>query len=248
MKQFVSMIGLEFIKLRRTALLWVGIAAGIGSIAISLYLSVADKTTEYTFDIFTGNVISNNMSLFLPFTAVLTVGYMMEQERTCCTLKSILSIPVTFRKLLAAKLTAGMCFTAAYSLLQWVLSLLTCSILHLSGMNPVSAIVKFGTMLGMNLCVYIAVLPVIAFTVQYTGYYMAGVGFAVFYGFCSIFATGHGFTAVYPVSAGLVLLKFNMAPTIQERINAVSSLSLMLVLTIILTLTSYDRTGKSSKQ
>lgn len=244
MKQFVSMIGLEFIKLRRTALLWVGIATGIGSIAISLYISLADKMTEYTFDIFAGNVIHNNMSLFFPFTAVLTVGYMMEQERTCCTLRTILSIPVTFRKLLTAKLAAGMCFTASYSILQWILSLFTCSILQLSGLDPVSAIVTFGMMLVMNLCVYIAVLPVIALSAQYKGGYMAGVGFAVFYGFCSVFTAGHGFTAVYPISAGLVLLKFDMAPTIQETINAASGLSLMLALTIILTLTSYDRTEK----
>lgn len=79
-------------------------------------------------------------------------------------LKSLLAVQVSFRRLLAAKMAAGALMTLLYSIMQWALSLLLCGILKLSGLNPVSAADTLGRMLGANLCVYMAVLPIIALT------------------------------------------------------------------------------------
>ncbi len=248
MKQFLSMVPLEFLKLRGTSLLLAGIITGIGSIALSLYLAVADRTTEYTFLIFTENVISNNMSLFFPFTAALIVGQMMERERVSSALNNIFVIPVSFRKLLSVKIAAGVYVAVSYSVIQWILSVFTCLLLRLPGITASSAFLRLGIMMGMNLCIYIAILPVIVLAAQYANGYMAGVGFSVFYGFCSIFAAGLGLTALYPISAGTVLLRFNGSYTSNEVVNAVLSLSLMLILAIALLITSYNRTEGLSRR
>ena len=67
----VSWILLELTKLRRTSLLWVGVAAGLLAILVSFYLAAADRMTQYTVDIFMGNLIANNQSSLFPFVAVL---------------------------------------------------------------------------------------------------------------------------------------------------------------------------------
>ena len=56
------------------------------------------------------------------------------------------------------------------------------------------------------------------------GGYAAGIGFALFYGFCGVIATGHGWTALYPPTAGTVLLRFRMDPTPRELACAAFSL------------------------
>ena len=128
-----TMIRLELLKLRRTSLLWVGTAAGMLAILVSFYLAAADHMTQYTVAIFMGNLAANNRSSLFPFVAVLTVGRMMEWERTSRTLPGLLTVPVRFPALLGAKLAAGLPLTVGYSLLQWVLGILCCLVLRLPG-------------------------------------------------------------------------------------------------------------------
>lgn len=238
-------ISLELTKLRRTSLLWVGTAAGMLAILFSFYLAAADRMTQYTVPIFMGNIVSHNQSTLFPFVAVLTVGRMMEAERTSHALRSVLTVPVRFPALLAAKLGAGVVLTLGYSLLQWVLGVVCCVGLHLPGVEAGALALDLLKLAASNLCVYIAVLPVMALSAQFTGGYVAGTVFAVFYGFCSIIVSGHGWGALYPVSAGAVLLGLEGdSPAAVARLNAAMSLGCMLALGILLTVTARDRTGE----
>lgn len=240
-----AMIRLELLKLRRTSLLWVGVAAGMLAILVSFYLAAADRMTQYTVAIFMGNIVSNNQSSLFPFVAVLTVGRMMEWERTSHTLRGILTIPVKFSALLAAKLEAGVLLTLGYSLLQWVLGVGCCFGLHLPGLEAGALLRDLLVLAASNLCVYIAVLPVIALSAQFAGGYVAGTVFAVFYGFCSIFVEGGVFSALYPICAGTVLLgPGRYRPTLPQCLCALLSLGCMLGLGILFTATARDRTGE----
>ena len=87
-------------------------------------------------------------------------------------------------------------------------------------------------MVGINICVYIAVLPIIVFTSQRAGSFMAGVAFAFFYGFVGMFASGHGLTSLYPISAGLGLINYQGDGTMGGY-NPVISLSVVLLMVII---------------
>lgn len=245
----VKLIGMELLKLRRTSLLWVGVAAGMLAILVSFYLAAADRMTQYTVAIFMGNIVSNNQSSLFPFVAVLTVGRMMEWERSSHTLQSILAIPVRFSTLLAAKLSTGVLLTIGYSLLQWILGIACCVLLHLPGVEVGALVQDLLVLVCSNLCVYLAVLPIVVLSSQFAGGYMAGTVFAVFYGFCSIFANGHGFSALFPVSAGTVLLRRDMMqPAVSDIVCAAISLLCMAVLTFVLTVTSRERTREKQPQ
>lgn len=245
---FPVMVAAELRKLRGTALLPIGAVSGAAAIGISLYLAAADTTTAYTFPLFAGNVIANTMEELLPFTAALVVGQMMERERSCGTLKNILAVPVSFRRLLAAKLAAGAWLVVLYALLQWGLSLAACALLGLPGLTGGSAAWALGMLLGNDLCVYAALLPVLALAAQFAGGYAAGIGFALFYGFCGVIATGHGWTALYPPTAGTVLLRFRMDPTPRELACAALSLLASLGLAVALTACARDRSGEKREE
>ena len=237
-----TMIRLELLKLRRTSLLWVGTAAGMLAILVSFYLAAADHMTQYTVAIFMGNLAANNRSSLFPFVAVLTVGRMMEWERTSRTLPGLLTVPVRFPALLGAKLAAGLPLTVGYSLLQWVLGILCCLVLRLPGIAAGPLLADLLVLTGSNLCVYVAVLPIIALAAQFAGGYIPGTVFAVFYGFCSIFISGHGLAAAYPVSAVTMLLERDRTqPTAQDTVCAAVSLVCTAALAVVLTATARDR-------
>ena len=245
---FPVMVAAELRKLRGTALLPIGAVSGAAAIGISLYLAAADTTTAYTFPLFAGNVIANTMEELLPFTAALVVGQMMERERSCGTLKNILAVPVSFRRLLAAKLAAGAWLVVLYALLQWGLSLAACALLGLPGLTGGSAAWALGMLLGNDLCVYAALLPVLALAAQFAGGYAAGIGFALFYGFCGVIATGHGWTALYPPTAVTVLLRLRVDPTPRELACAALSLLASLGLAVALTACARDRSGEKREE
>lgn len=239
----VSWISLELTKLRRTSLLWVGVAAGLLAILVSFYLAAADRMTQYTVDIFMGNLIANNQSSLFPFVAVLTVGRMMEAERTAHTLPGVLTVPMRFSTLLAAKLATGAVLTVGYSAVQWVLGVVCCVGLVLPGVELLPLLGDLARLLANNLCLYAAVLPVTALTAQFAGGYVAGTVFAVVYSFCSIPLSGHGFAAFYPISAGSVLMGLDgPAPTAAQCLCAGVSLGGTLLLGLLFTVTARDRT------
>lgn len=240
----VNLMGMELLKLRRTSLLWVGTAAGMLAILVSFYLAAADRMTRYTVSIFMGNLVSNNQSTLFPFVAVLTVGRMMEGERTSRALPNVLAVPLSFSRLLAAKLSTGVLLTLAYSLMQWILGIACCAVLHLPGMEAAALFLDLAVLSGSNFCVYVAVSPIVALSSQFAGGYIAGTVFAVFYGFCSIFANGHGFSALYPVSAGTVLLEREVMQPAADTVCAAISLLVMVALTAALTCGARDRTGE----
>lgn len=83
-------------------------------------------------------------------------------------------------------------------------------------------------MIGMNLFVYVAVLPIIIFTGQRAGSFMAGVGFSFFYGFVGTFASGHGLGNIYPITAGLSLINYQSGET--AAYNIFLSVGILLVM------------------
>lgn len=176
----------EFYKLKRYSVVWIGVATMLTVVLLTRFMATASDGAVHTLEYFSNSVIWNNFSLIFPATITLIAGYIIERERVDDTLKNILTIPIPFRKLLAGKLIA------------------------VGGLAIILALVR---MIGMNLFVYVAVLPIIVFTGQRAGSFMAGVGFSFFYGFVGTFASGHGLGNIYPVTAGLGLINYQGGET-----------------------------------
>ena len=73
-------------------------------VLLSRFMATASDGATHTLFNFSANVIWNNLVLIYPATIVLIAGYMIDRERTDHTLKNILTIPISFRKMLIGKL------------------------------------------------------------------------------------------------------------------------------------------------
>lgn len=204
----LKLVKTELWKLKRYSIIWIGVAAMFSVVLLTRFMAVAANGVVHTLANFSSDVIWNNFTLIYPATITLIAGYAVERERTDDTLKNLLTLPVSFRRLLIGKLLASGLIAALLAAIEFVFTLGVSFISGFPGFGAGGAAHSLFQMIGMNLCVYIAVLPIIIFTSQRAGTFMAGVAFAFFYGFVGTFASGHGLTSLYPISAGLGLINY----------------------------------------
>lgn len=69
---------------------------------LTRFMATASDGAVHTPENFSNSVIWNNFSLVFPATITMIAGYIIGKERVDDTLKNILTIPITFRKLLPA--------------------------------------------------------------------------------------------------------------------------------------------------
>lgn len=238
----------ELWKLKRYSVIWIGVAAMFSVVLLTRFMAIAYSGAAHTLENFSNDVIWNNFTLIYPATITLITGYIMERERTDDTMKNLLVLPVSFRRLLTGKLLASGLLAIFLAVIEFIFAI---TVFFISGFTGFSLGIAFRSlfqMIGMNLCVYIAVLPIIVFTGQRSGTYMAGVAFAFFYGFVGVFASGHGLTNFYPVSVGLGLICYQgdgTKGTFDKSICFVVLL-LMLALSVVMITFSYDRAKKQT--
>lgn len=203
----------EFYKLKRYSVVWIGVATMLTVVLLTRFMATASDGAVHTLEYFSNSVIWNNFSLIFPATITLIAGYIIERERVDDTLKNILTIPIPFRKLLAGKLIAVGGLAIILAAIEFVFTMIIFFISRFPGFSFAGMILALVRMIGMNLFVYVAVLPIIVFTGQRAGSFMAGVGFSFFYGFVGTFASGHGLGNIYPVTAGLGLINYQGGET-----------------------------------
>ena len=241
----VSIIKTEFSKMKRYSVIWIGVATMFTVVLLARFMATASDGATHTLMNFSSSVIWNNLVLIYPATIALIAGYIIDRERTDDTLKNILTIPVSFRKMLIGKLIAVGCMAAALSVIEFLFTLI---VFFASGFPGFS----IGGMIQVlfQMISYIAVMPVIAFTAQRSGSFMAGVGFAFFYGFVGMMASGHGLRDLYPITAGLTVIGYqdgSSDPT-GNILLSVASILFILAVTFIIVFTAKNREVTTAKK
>lgn len=246
----VSIIKTEFYKMKRYSIIWIGVATMLTVVLLSRFMATASDGTIHTLINFSSSVIWNNLVLIYPATITLISGYIIERERTDDTLKNILTIPVSFRKMLIGKLIAGGCMAVALSAIEFLFTIIVFGVSGFPGFSIGGVVQVLFQMIGINLISYFAVMPVIAFTAQRRGSFMAGVGFAFFYGFVGMMASGHGLRDIYPITAGLTLVGYQDGSDSQAGsvLLSVISILLMLTVTFIIVSTAKNQEAKFKKK
>lgn len=228
----IRLIKTELWKLKRYSVLWIGVAAMLSTVLLTRFMAFAEVGTIYTLEKFSNSVIWNNFTLIYPATITLITGYIIERERTDDTLKNLLTIPFTFPRLLLGKIVTSCLIAVFLAVMEFVFMLIIFFISDFPDFSGINAIKAMVQMIGMNLFVYIAVLPIILITSQWAGTYMSGVAFAFFYGFVAAFASGHGLTSLYPISAGLTLIGYQEGGIVGDTSKGVS-LAVLICISII---------------
>ena len=99
-----TIVKTELLKLKRYHIIWAGIALMLLSVLLTLFTSMANNGSVWDFRYLIEQVIKNNMSMIFPMCIALIAGYIISREEKDDVLKNIITIPISFKKLLVGKL------------------------------------------------------------------------------------------------------------------------------------------------
>ncbi len=238
-----AIIKTEFMKIRRYQILLIGMLAMLCSPLLQFFsqMMVIDsaKNPNFDFAALLDDTIWGNTQIFMPVTLTLIGGYLISREYTDDTLKNILTVPVSFRKLLAGK-------TAAIGLLAVLLSVYNVAVTavvavcaSLPGITPFILLKGMLQMTGLALCIYIVVLPIIIFCSRSASLFMGGSVVAFLTGYSVLFFKDGLLRDLYPFSAAFTIIGYDTSSRAGTSGKgsiplAVLSLGIMLSLTALL--------------
>lgn len=199
----------ELWKLKRYHMIWAGVLLMLLSVLLTVFTTTALDGTVWTFPFFAEQVIKNNFTTIFPMCIALITGYIINREGTDDTLKSILTIPVSFPALLSGKLAVGGLLSLFLGLASTVFTVAASFLLGFPGAT-VPAVTQAAVQITLNcLFLYIAVLPVIAIAARIPNGHLIGAVVAFVYGYGGMFAAGNMTLAnLYPVTASIGLVGY----------------------------------------
>ena len=211
-----KMIQTEWWKLRRCQILLVGIVAlalcPVVQYGTQLIVNPEIRDPNYDMLHLFANVVWGNTQVFLPISLVMIGGWLIDRENTHDTMKNLLTVPVSYPKLLGTR--AG-----------------------LPGLTLGVILQQGGQVVAASLTTFLVCMPMILIFGQMRGAYLGGSILTFFLGYCILFFKSGFLLSAYPFSAALVLAGFDM----QEYNGATEAPSIPLALlgmTAVLVLTA----------
>ena len=102
-----ALLRAEFCKSRRDLNVAILPLALLVAVADSRYIATAQDGTEYTWPLVVANTLFVSANYLMPACLTLLLAQSMQRERQSGMLRNLLVLPVSFRRLAAAKLLAG---------------------------------------------------------------------------------------------------------------------------------------------
>ncbi|WP_027626135.1 ABC transporter permease [Clostridium lundense] len=199
----------ELWKLKRYSIIWTGIVLMLLSVLLTLFTSLANDGSVWDFRYFIEQVIKNNMTIIFPMCITLIAGYIINREQKDDTLKSILAVPISFKKLLMGKIIVVGLLSLVFGIACWIFMIISNLIVEFPGFTVSLLIQSFIQITFFNLLLYLAVLPIIIGTSHLQNGFLAGTIGAFVYGYIGMFAAGHKILLnLYPISACLGIIKY----------------------------------------
>lgn len=233
----IRIVKTEFYKLKRYHILWAGVALMLLSVLLTLFTSMANDGSVWDFAYLTEQVIKNNMSMIFPMCISLIAGYMISREQTDDTLKNILTVPISFKRLLTGKLIVCGVLSIIFGLICSLFTVIAEMIVGFPGFQISLALKATLQITAVNFFLYLAVLPIIIITCRKAGSFLIGVIIAFVYGYGGMFAAGNMTLAnIYPITASLGIIGYRSYDTAVNwsRTTCIFSLTAVVVISVVL--------------
>lgn len=247
----VRIIKTEFYKLKRYHILWAGVALMLLSVLLTLFTSMANDGSVWDFAYLTEQVIKNNMSMIFPMCISLIAGYMISREQTDDTLKNILTVPVSFKRLLTGKLIVCGVLSIVFGLICSLFTIIAELIVGFPGFHFSLILKAVLQITAVNFFLYLAVLPIIIITSRKSGSFLIGVIVAFVYGYGGMFAAGNMTLAnIYPITASLGMIHYRSydAAVNWNTVTCMVSLAIVVVISAVLILCMKEKEPKQVKK
>lgn len=247
----VRIIKTEFYKLKRYHILWAGVALMLLSVLLTLFTSMANDGSVWDFAYLTEQVIKNNMSMIFPMCISLIAGYMICREQTDDTLKNILTVPVSFKRLLTGKLIVCGVLSIVFGLICSLFTVIAELIVGFPGFHFSLILQAVLQITAVNFFLYLAVLPIIIITSRKSGSFLIGVIVAFVYGYGGMFAAGNMTLAnIYPITASLGMIHYRSYDTAVSWniVICICSLAIVVAISAVLILCMKEKEPKQVKK
>lgn len=247
----VRIIKTEFYKLKRYHILWAGVALMLLSVLLTLFTSMANDGSVWDFAYLTEQVIKNNMSMIFPMCISLIAGYMISREQTDDTLKNILTVPVSFKRLLTGKLIVCGVLSIVFGLICSLFTVIAELIVGFPGFHFSLILQAVLQITAVNFFLYLAVLPIIIITSRKSGSFLIGVIVAFVYGYGGMFAAGNMTLAnIYPITASLGMIHYRSydAAVRWNTVTCMVSLAIVVAISAVLILCMKEKEPKQVKK
>lgn len=239
----LNLLKAEFMKLRRCQILLVGFVAlalcPVAQYGSQLIVAPEYRNPNYGFAHLFENIVWGNSQIFLPISLVMIGGWLIDRERADDTLKNIMTVPVAMPKLLGAKLLLMGLIALVFGLYSSVCGLITGLAAGLPGLSVPLFLKSAAQITAAALTIYIVCMPLILFFGQMRRAYLGGSILAFLAGYSILFLKNGVLTSVYPFSAALVVVGFDMSDYVgktaaRSMLLALGGLGLMLLCTALL--------------
>lgn len=197
----------EFMKLKRYFIVWIGISLMLLNVLLTLFTSVADDGMKWDFQFLYEQVVKNFVTMIFPMCITLITGYIISREYTDDTLKNIITIPVSFQKILAGKLIISAMLSVLLGAVCFIFTVVASFIMGYGGFKISTAPIGLLQIALLGLFLYLTMLPIIVLTSRKKGSFLVGVIIAFVYGFIGMFVNGT-LQSIYPVTATLGLIRY----------------------------------------
>ena len=247
----VRIIKTEFYKLKRYHILWAGVALMLLSVLLTLFTSMANDGSVWDFAYLTEQVIKNNMSMIFPMCISLIAGYMISREQTDDTLKNILTVPVSFKRLLTGKLIVCGVLSIVFGLICSLFTVIAELIVGFPGFHFSLILQAVLQITAVNFFLYLAVLPSIIITSRKSSSFLIGVIVAFVYGYGGMFAAGNMTLAnIYPITASLGMIHYRSydAAVRWNTVTCMVSLVIVVAISAVLILCMKEKEPKQVKK
>lgn len=199
----IPMIYTEFLKLRRYSVVTAGLAMTTLSVLMTLFYATAQDGTLWTFSYYIHSIQEKNVQYFFPLILVLVGGACITREESDDTLKNLLTVPVSARRLLAAKAAVLLLLTVALSLFCALFAAAVNLLCRFPGMTPGAVARGVLALLATDLLVYLAVCPLLFTLAARRDTWLLSLPLAFVYGYIATFEGTP--LNVFPTKACLIL-------------------------------------------
>ncbi|MFT3984381.1 MAG: ABC transporter permease [Lachnospiraceae bacterium] len=238
----LCMIKAEFEKLKRLHIVLIGLTGmtfpAILSVFTQTVVTEEGKVQNFDFPALINSSIWNSVTIFMPVIFTLLGGYLINREYTDNTLKNILPVPVSFQRLLFGKMLAMGILSVLFGFYSYIVTLIVGLLSGIPGLNADVLFTGLLQMSGIALLTYFAVLPIIAVTSRKQGFFMGGVIVSFLFGYSAMFIKNVTMRSLYPILAGLTVMKFDTGTFMNTSESgsfmlSLLSLAFMLLFTIV---------------
>lgn len=191
------------------------------------------------------------MSMIFPMCISLIAGYMISREQTDDTLKNILTVPVSFKRLLTGKLIVCGVLSIVFGLICSLFTVIAELIVGFPGFHFSLILQAVLQITAVNFFLYLAVLPIIIITSRKSSSFLIGVIVAFVYGYGGMFAAGNMTLAnIYPITASLGMIHYRSydAAVRWNTVTCMVSLVIVVAISAVLILCMKEKEPKQVKK